>query len=125
MLAVEDEIVEGVQGGRIEFELALVDEDNRAIDTSVYDQFRICIKIDSSTVLEVKQVAGTNGSIMTKIGSAETGIFKVVINPADSLTLPDKDRQDIHFEMSEAADPTNVQKVVFFDRLSISENICP
>ena len=124
ILSPEDEIVEGVQGGKIEFELALVDENLRPVDTTVFDQFKVCIKIESTTKLEVTQVAGANRSIMTKVGAATSGVFKVLINPADSLLLADGDRQDIDFEMSELADAANIIREVFKDRLTVFKTSC-
>ena len=118
-LSPEDEIVSAIQGGKIEFELSLVDENGRPVSTAAYDQYRVGISIDSSTTLEISQVANANGSVMTKVGSAECGIFNVLINPADSATLGTGDRQDIDFEMSEQADPTNVIRETFPDRLEI------
>jgi len=124
MLLACDEVIEGVRGGLLEFEIGLVDEQGAAVDTTSYDEFRICIKIDSSTKLEVSEVANGNGSIMSKQGSAEKGVFDVVINPADTLLLKAKERQNIDFEMSEAADPNNVRREVFKDRLTILESSC-
>ena len=122
MLTPEDEIVEGVQGAKIEFELAIVDENDRPVDTTVYDEFKVCIKADTN--LEVSQVANANGSVMTKVGSAECGIFNVLINPADTANLEAKERQDIEFRMSEAADPTNIVGEVFEDKLTVKKSNC-
>ena len=124
ILSPDDEVVEAVQGGKIDFELAIVDENLRPVDTSVYDQFKVCIKLDSSTALVVSQVATGNGSIMTKVGAATLGVFRVVINPLDSATLKKGERQDIDFEMSENAAPTNIIRQVFKDRLSVEDTSC-
>lgn len=123
MLLPIDEVIQGVKGGKIEFEIAIVDEDGRAVDTTVYDAFRVGIRIDSSTSLVITQVANGNGSIMTKVGVGAKGVFKILINPADSLLLDALERQDISFEMSESADPTNVIREVIEDRLTISESV--
>ena len=124
MLLPVDEVIEGVQGGKLEFEIALVDENGRPVDTNVYDAFKICIRKTATTTLTVSQIANVNGSVMTKVGVPETGVFKVVINPVDSLTLEVKERQDIDFEMKETADATNVIRAVFSDRLSIFKTSC-
>jgi len=122
MLLAIDEVITGVKGGKIEFEIAVVDEDGRAVDTTVYDKFRIAIRIDSSTVLLVTHVLGGNGSIMTKVGVGAAGVFKVLINPVDSATLDGVERQDISFEMVENADPTNIIREILSDKLSIGES---
>jgi len=75
-------------------------------------------------VLEVSQAANAEGSIMTKVGSAECGIFKVVINPADSAALKDNKNLDIEFRMSEAADVTNIIAEVFDNKLLVKKSIC-
>ncbi len=124
MLLPIDEVIEGIQGGKLEFEIALVDENGRPVDTTVYDAFKICIRKTATTTLMVSQVANVNGSVMTKVGVAQTGVFKVVINPVDSLTLEVKERQDIDFEMRETANATNIIRAVFKDRLSIFKTSC-
>jgi hypothetical protein len=125
MLLPIDEVIEGVQGGKLEFEIALVDENSRPVDTTVYDLYKICIKRTATTRLEVSQTANANGSIMTRIGSPVTGVFKVLINPADTLLLNVAERQEIDLELKESATPTNTVRVVFHDRLTVVASSCP
>jgi len=125
MLLACDEVIEGVLGGKLEFEIGLVDEHGAAIDTTDYDQFKICIKIDSANTLEVSETPNGNGSLIAKQGSPEKGVFNVLINPPDTLTLKAKERQNIDFEMSEAADANNVRREVFKDRLTMHATSCP
>jgi len=122
MLLPIDEVITGVKGGKVEFEVAVIDEDGRAVDTSVYDEFRIAIRIDSSTVLIISHVALTSGSVMTKVGDPAAGVFKILINPTESLLLEAMERQTISFEMSENADANNIIREEIFERLSIFES---
>lgn len=119
-----DEVIEGVKGGKLEFEIALVDENGRPVDTTVYDAFKVCVKLTASTALEISQVANGNGSVMTKVGAPEIGVFKVQINPVDTAGLLVAERQDIDFEMKETADATNIIRTVFKDRLSVFKTSC-
>jgi len=124
MLLPRDEVVEGVQGGKLEFEIALIDEYGRPIDTTNYDQYKVCIKQSSTSAFEVSQVAGTNNSVMSKVGADILGVFNVLIDPADMANLKDGERQDIHFEMSNSGDTSDVVRLVFKDRLAIFKTAC-
>ncbi len=127
MLLPQDEVIEIIQGSKGEFEIALVDELGRPIDTTDYDEFKVCIKQSSSVpALEVSQAANPNGSVMGKVGSPLLGVFTVLITPADTVpaTLKDGERQDIDFEMAQASDATNIIGLVFKDRLSVIKTSC-
>jgi predicted DNA-binding antitoxin AbrB/MazE fold protein len=124
MLLPEDEVIEGVQGGRIEFNIILVDEYGRPIDTTNYDEFKICIKQSSSSSFDVSQTTTANGSVMTQVGDPMLGEYNVLIVPLDSVSLKDGDRQDIEITLTNTSDAKDVLKEIFKDRLNIKKSNC-
>jgi len=116
---LEDDVV-AVIGSRIEFEVALIDDETgRPFDLTSYDQYRISLKASNSAVLTITQDLGANDSQLTLVGNAVLGVIKAVISPIDSAMLKTGENQDIDLEFSQSGDSTAIERVKMDNRLSI------
>lgn len=123
-LSPEDEIIEKVSGSKVEFEIELVDENGRSVNTTPYDEFKICIKKSDGTLLEILHTAVAPASTVVKTGDPQCGLFKIIIIPTDSVTIKTGIPQDVELHMNEAADVNNVEKIVFENRLLMKRSVC-
>lgn len=120
----QNKIIEKVTGSKVEFEIEVVDENDRSVNTTPYDEFKVCIKKADGTILEVAHTAVAPASTIVKTGSPECGLFKIIIIPTDSASLKTGTELDIEIHMNESTDVNNVEKIVFENRLLMKKSVC-
>lgn len=70
----------------------------RPIDLTNFDTFKVCLPLESGSVLTVTEVANANGSVAAKVAPDTNGQINVVLGAADTAALRVGFGQDISIE---------------------------